>query len=665
MSNIVLVAIVALLAAIVIVVVRATSRRAVNAEAERAATVLRETEARHRALLDQFPHFIFSVDRQNRYTAVNTAACGFFGRTEEQIIGKTAVELGVPPDLARVWTDQNDLVASTGRLHTFEHTTPIGNTVRTFRAIMGPMRDSTGAVVGVSGISIEMTELRAAEAVAHRLLRAVEQLDEVVFTTDRDGTITYVNPAFEAVYGFTREEAIGKTPRILNSGELTREQHAAFWAELLAGRSVRSEYRNRRKDGTLVEVIGSASPVQNDDGSISGFIAVHEDVTVQKQVAEERRRFEERVGHLARMEALGTLAGGIAHDFNNILSIILTHTTLLERRVGDAAVVARVTNTVRQAVQRGAALARQILTFARRAEVKADPVDLTQLIMELCSMISETFPRTIRVTLDLDPDLPLVQADAAQVHQALLNLCVNARDAMPSGGELTIDARVKSSEEMRKLFIDARDEDYVMISVSDTGTGIEDEHRKRIFEPFFTTKEKGKGTGLGLALVFGVVNNHGGLIDVDSRVGRGTTFRLYLPCASVAPAPAVKPAAMAAGGTERLLLIEDEPVLLESLSMQLRAHGYDVMTADNGADALEMCARSLPDAVVMDLGMPRMSATDLLRGLRELAPKMPVVAMTGYVDPEVHANVVAAGVRKIVPKPFEIGELLSALREVL
>jgi two-component system, cell cycle sensor histidine kinase and response regulator CckA len=636
-------------------------------EQRRAQAALLQSRSRQRELLDQLPHYIFRLDLNDRYTDANAATCRFFGLPEAQIVGKSPEELGIPPEIAGEWRAQNARTRETGLSQTVEQTTMTLTGPRTCRATTSPVRDLNGAIVGVSGISIDTTELKTAEASANRLLHAVQQLDEVVFTTDRDGTITYVNPAFTRVYGYTRDEAIGKTPRILKGGDLEAAHYQGVWTDLLAGRSVRGEYKNRRRDGSFVDVMASASPVFDDGGNISGFIAVQNDVTSQKRAAEERKRFDERLGHLARMESLGTLAGGIAHDFNNILSIILTHTSLLDRRGGDPAVVARVTSTVRNAVTRGAGLARQILTFARRADVKAEPVNLPELIMELGSMISETFPRTISISMDLDADLPVLSADGGQIHQALLNLCVNARDAMPSGGSLTIQARVESRDSMKRKFVDARADDYVAILVIDTGTGIDEETRKRMFEPFFTTKEKGKGTGLGLALVYGVVNNHGGLIDVSSTLGEGTTFSLYLPLEPCAAATVSSTQGIVVGGTERVLVIEDEPLLLDSVSTQLRDHGYVVRAASNGANALAMVlgADGIPDVVIMDLGMPKMSAQSLLESIRAVSNAVPVIAMTGYLDPEVHAGILSAGVSRIIAKPFEITSLLAELRAVL
>ncbi len=635
-------------------------------EEQRTRSGLRQSRERYRELVDSLPHYVYSVDADDRFVAVNNALCGHFGRAESEIIGRRPEELGLPREMALERQEQKAKTRATGTVQITDSESVLDGRMRQFRSITSPMRDENGMIVGVTGISIDLTDQKTAEAGLQRLLHAVEQLDEVMFTTDRDGVITYVNPAFERVYGYKREEAVGKTPRILKSGEVPLKYYQQFWGELLAGRNVRGEYRNRKKDGSLVDVVGSASPLLDDNGQITGFVAVQQDVTEQHRAAEERRKLDERLGRLAKMEALGTLAGGMAHDFNNILSIILTHATLLERKP-DAARLASAIATVKQAVQRGASLSRQILTFARRAEIKAEPLNTAKLIMEVGSMVSETFPRTIRLTLDLDPDLPLINADSGQLHQALLNLCVNARDAMPDGGELGIESRLVPAASMKILFDDAQDADYVRISVEDTGIGMDDETRRRIFEPFFTTKPKGKGTGLGLAMVYGVVNSHGGLIDVKSAAGRGTSFLLYFPIAR-RTSSVVRNEEMVdvSGGGETLLVIDDEPAILDALAEELRHRGYRVFTASDGAEAIETCNRMpRPHAVVMDLGMPRMSPVALVNRLHEMVPGVPVIAMTGYIDPDVHAGVVRAGVLRILQKPFEVDELLRCLHEVL
>jgi two-component system cell cycle sensor histidine kinase/response regulator CckA len=373
---------------------------------------LLESESRYRQLLDQLPHFVFSVDSEDRYMAVNAAACRFFERPDSEIVGRTAQELGADPESVQVWTAQNARTRETGDTQIADSEAVVDGKLCSFRAITSPLRDLSGDIIGVSGVSIDMTAMKAAEAATHRA--------------------------------------------------------------------------------------------------------------------------NERLNHLSRMESLGTLAGGIAHDFNNILAIILTHTALVERRHSDPVLLARALDTIRQAVQRGTILARQVLTFASRAEIKLQNVDVVQLIAGVRAMIAESLPENVTLTVDAEPDLPVISADEGQLHRSLLNLCINARDAMHDGGALRIEARRRSAAAMQEEFPDARNTDYVVISVSDTGVGMDEETRRHIFEPFFSTKSRGKGTGLGLALVFGVANNHGGLVDVDSYLGAGTTFRLFLPLEAVA-----------------------------------------------------------------------------------------------------------------------------------
>ena len=636
---------------------------------ERAQNDLRQAERQHRELVDSLPHPVFSFDEQGRYTAVNAATCRFHGLDKEQLLGKSAVEVGVvPPDIVEEWRKDREQCIAADRTLVFERRLPIRGELRQYQSILTPIHSESGEIVGVTGIAIDTSEQRRAEDTARELLSAVEQLDEVIFTTDRDGLITYVNPAFERTYGYRYAEAVGQTPRILKSGDLSPKVAGYLWSELLSGQSVRGEYRNRRKDGTLVDVVASASPLFDDQNGVRGFVAVQRDVSKQRRADEERRLLDERLGQLDKMEALGTLAGGIAHDFNNLLSIVLSHTTLIGRLESQDPRIARATETIKKAVHRGAALSRQILTFARRSEITRNPIDLAQLILELGPMISETFPRTIELTIELDPDLPPIEGDSGQIHQALLNLCVNARDAMPDGGSLVIDARPISSSAQSRTLNGAPPGDYVCISVSDTGSGIDPAARERIFDPFFTTKEVGKGTGLGLALVYGIVTAHEGLTEVDSELGKGTQFRLYFPARPGAEVlqNAAPLSTTSSGAGQTILLIDDEAGILEALSEYLDFQGYRVISAANGPEALGVieCAEVQPQLVLMDLGMPKMSAPDLIGELRKRLPEVGILAMTGYVDPAVHASVRQAGVDQLIQKPFSMDDLLGELRKL-
>jgi PAS domain S-box-containing protein len=345
--------------------------------------------------------------------------------------------------------------------------------------------------------------------------------------SDPEGIITYVNPAFEKVYGYRSEEVLGRTPRILKSGEIPSETTEHLWSELLAGRPFRGEYRNRSRSGELVDVVSLASPILDDQGEVRGFVAIQQDVTREKIAEAERRTMDIKLAQLEKMEALGTLAGRMAHDFNNILSIVLSHADLIARIETQSSRTDRAVETIRKAVQRGASVAGQVLNFARVSEVQRGRIDIADLILELSSMLSESLPETVHLTVDLDPDLPEIEGDSGQLHQAILNLCMNARDAMPGGGDVKIEARpiVLGSG----TIAGAAAGEYLLVGVSDNGSGIEGDTLERIFDPFFSTKDKSKGTGLGLAIVYGIVTAHGGVIEVDSTIGKGTAFRIYIP----------------------------------------------------------------------------------------------------------------------------------------
>jgi two-component system cell cycle sensor histidine kinase/response regulator CckA len=482
---------------------------------------LREARERYRDLLDALPHHIFSVDNDDRYTALNAHACAYFGLPEHEIVGHTAEELGVPADVARPWHEINARTRQTGITQTYDLVIP-GAEPRFERVITQPLRNARGEIIGVTGIAIDVTD----------------------------------------------------------------DQHSA----------------------------------------------------------QAQRRLDEQMAYFSRMESLATLAGGIAHDFNNILTSILAQATILERHTEPA--LQRNIGSIKQAVDRGAAISRQILAFAN-AEVLTGTVDVAKLVRDLYTLVAETFPRTVRVQLARDAELPPISGNAGQLHQALLNLCLNARDAMPDGGVLSIDTRLAA--------------DRVTICVSDTGVGLDEETRHRMYEPFFSTKEKAKGTGLGLAVVYGIVRAHLGKIEVDSAPGCGTTFRLSFPVAEATHAPVVEEHAEGAiVPGQRLLIIDDEPEILAGLEMQLSEAGYVVQTASDGPDALEHFGEA-PDLVLMDLGMPRMRAVELIDALYAVAPNVRIVAMTGYVDPDVHAAVRGAGVTNILQKPFGRAALLAAL----
>ena len=393
------------------------------------------------------------------------------------------------------------------------------------------------------------------------------------------------------------------------------------------------------------------------------MLEVFQDVTEQKKLQLELLQIQ-------KMESIGTLAGGVAHDFNNILAIVLAYTTALERSADDKIKISEYCHTISQAVSRGAALVRQILTFARKADLVLVPINVADLIDEIISMLKRTFPKVITFKESIENDIPFINADRTQIHQTMLNLCVNARDAMPNGGSITIKAEKQTKEFVQERIPAADQDSYVCISIIDTGEGMTEATLRRIFDPFFTTKEPGKGTGLGLSVVYGVVQSHHGFIDVESSVGNGTTFRLYFPISLMSEQIIDTPVVMESfniGGTETILLVEDEEALLKMVQLMLESKGYKVFTAQNGSSAIEIYKTNKKeiDIVLTDMGLPEMTGMDVFKKIKQINPSVKTIFASGFFEPEIKTELIKEGAEEFIQKPYSQDEVLRKLRELL
>ncbi len=535
-------------------------------------------------------------------------------------------------------------------------------TVRWGHARGTPVCDIAGRVVRLSGTLQDITDRKRAQEALLRLRQAVDASGEVVFMTDRKGVITFVNQEFTRLYEYREEEVIGKaTPHILKDNEVSEAEYDGFWQAALTMGSAQGEIVNRTKNGRKVNVERSASAVRDEHGDIVGFISIQRDITQKKHL-------EQQLMQAQKMEAVGQLAGGVAHDFNNILSIILGYADLT---LDDPTLAQRPKKRlaeIKNAANRAVGIIRQLLTFSRKQVVETKMLNLNAVVQGTTKMLGRLLGEDIEVSVMLDPYIGDVSADPAGIDQIILNLAVNARDAMPNGGKLTIqtaNATIDADSSTRHGTLTAGD--YVVLTVSDTGVGMDAETQKHIFEPFFTTKEKGRGTGLGLSTVFGIVEQSGGSIWTYSDLGCGTTFKIYLPRAAAAgPNVTEVTTEMIRGDGETILLAEDDSGLRKLNVELLRDLGYNVIEAVDGAEALRIIERH-PDQLhllLTDVIMPGMNGQQLAEEALRQRPNLKVLFVSGHTSGAVREKIMASGA-PFLQKPLSRNLLAKTLREIL
>jgi two-component system cell cycle sensor histidine kinase/response regulator CckA len=389
---------------------------------------------------------------------------------------------------------------------------------------------------------------------------------------------------------------------------------------------------------------------------------------------EERERLQEQLRQSQKMGSIGTLAGGLVHDFNNLLNVIRGCASAIMQHPDDPANVIEVGEVIVRTVDQGAELARQLLTMARKSEPKLDSTDLNGLLRGLTKLLSQIFPKSVTIALDLDAKLPNVMADANQINQALLNLCVNARDAMADGGNLLLRTRTISGAELRARFRDVKSERFVWISVADTGSGMEEEIKSHIFEPFFTTKDPEHATGLGLSMTHGIVAKQNGFIDVTSEPGRGSTFHIYLPIPKEQSplVDEVEPVERKLIGArvrhpETLLFVEDEPRQLQLMQSFLKGEGFTVLTARDGAEAVEVHRRFKDEiaVVILDLGLAKMNGWQAFQMMKKLNPRVKGILASGYLSPDVESHLADGALSGVIAKPYRPTEVIGKIKDAI
>jgi len=660
--------------AITLVSIILVSQRRYRLAQQQKLEAVRRSEEKYRDIVNFSPVGIYKSDCDGTILDVNPAFVTMLGySSEHELIGKVMCR-----DICWNGEDQKKYILDFAQKHeTFssevlwrkKNGTPFWVQLHAH-----VKKNDAGMVQYIQGFTYDVTDRKEAE---ERYRALFEESKDVVFISTPEGRFLDINPAGVELFGYDSREEVLQLD-IARDLYWNPAQRADFEKLIKHQGYVKDfELELKRKNGEKVIVQETTTVIRDSSGKVVGYRGILHDITNQ-------RNLEEQVRQAQKMESIGTLAGGIAHDFNNILAIILGHVAVLERCNGDREKFAHSVDALNKAVQRGTGLVKQILTFARKTGSQPEPLNVNMAIQDVVKILSETFPKTITIALDLDNNLPIIIADPNQIHQVLLNLCVNAYDAIMEAqtevssdtpyrqieGRLELRTGTASGPNLRRRFADALADMYVVVSVRDSGIGMDEATRARIFEPFFTTKEKGKGTGLGLSVVYGVMKSHHGFVDVESDVGKGTTFHLYLPVpprtlelqASKSTRVAEVPS-----GHETILVVEDEELLLELVKSYLEDQGYTVLTARDGQEAVDMYARHKDDIAVVlsDMGLPKIGGWDAFRKMREIDPHVKAILASGYLDPNVRAKMLKAGAKDFVQKPYDMNTILVRLREII
>ncbi len=622
-----------------------------------------DSEKRYRRLFESAKDGILILDAETGLLVdANPFLTDLLGYRHEDLCGKFLWEIGAFKDVASSKEAFEDLKAE--EYIRYDHL---------------PLQTDNGRLVDVEFVSNvylvdhtkviqcnirDISDRIRADAERERLLSAINQADEMVLITDANGTIHYVNPAFERVTGYTRQEAIGQNPRMLKSGQQDDAFYRKMWETISNGKAFRSRMINKRKDGIFFTEEMTISPVRDPSGQIANYVAVKRDITEELRLAAQLQQAQ-------KMESIGRLAGGVAHDFNNMLGVIIGYTDMAINRLGPAESQQRADlEEVLKAAHRSAEITRQLLAFARKQTITPKVLDLNETVEGMLKMLHRLIGEDIDLVWQPKAKLWRVKIDPGQIDQIMANLCINARDAITGVGKLII--------ETGNVTFDAAycaDHDgfipgtFVMLAVSDDGCGMDKETIQNVFEPFFTTKSTDKGTGLGLATVFGIVKQNNGFINVYSEPGEGTTFKVYLRqhMGEALVERAETPAEIPSGHGETVLLVEDEPSIINMVRAMLKKLGYQSIATGSPNKALQLAESHAEtiDLLISDVIMPEMNGKELAEQIQALRPQIKTLFISGYTADVISLRGVLPKEANFLQKPFSTSELAIKIREVL
>ncbi|MFB2897757.1 PAS domain S-box protein [Aerosakkonemataceae cyanobacterium BLCC-F50] len=600
---------------------------------------------------------ISRLDTDGYYRTVNKAYANTCGYEPEEMLGMLWQETVHPEDLEKLNNAYQEMLLK-GKVEVEARGVRQDRSHFYKQVVMVAAYNKEKQFIGHHCFMKDITERRQSEQKIGEQAALLDIATDAIFVKDINSKILFWNQGAQRLYGWTAAEAIGKnTHDFLYKNPINRQQ---IQQTLLAKGEWQGELRQVTKTGKEIIVESRWTLVYDEAGNPKSILVVNTDITEKKQLEAQFLRAQ-------RMESLGTLASGIAHDLNNILAPILMAVQLLELQLKDERSM-RLLPILKNNAKRGAELVKQVLSFGRGIEGDRTIVQIRHLIAEIRHIAKETFPKSIELSIDLSAELSTVLGDATQLHQVLMNLCVNARDAMPNGGTLTICAEnIWIDEHYAKLNIDAQVGSYIVLTIADTGMGIPGEIIDRIFEPFFTTKELGKGTGLGLSTVMGIIKSHGGFINVYSELGKGTEFKVYLPALAAQENQQIEPSQIAKGSGELILVVDDEFAIRNITKTLLETHGYKVISASDGQQAIATYKqiKEKISLVLLDMMMPNMDGSCTINELQKINPNLEIIAMSGLTINAGNAEAASQQVKGFLSKPFTTEELLVTIQTVL
>jgi len=630
-------------------------------EQKKAQKAIRETEAKYKELAASLPQVVFETDVTGNLTFVNQNAFDLFGYTKEDFEkGLHALQMIIPEEHERALKNIQEILDGNS-LSGLEYTALRKNGT-TFPVMIHSNRFLlNNKPMGLRGIIIDLSESKKMERDLRLQAMAMDQSTEIIVITDTEGMITYVNPAFEKTTGYSREEVLGKNPSILKSTKQDDMFYHDLWETISKGKTWSGRLVNKKKDGSEYTEEATISPVLSDQGEIVSYVAVKRNIS-------DKLKLEARLQQAHKMEAIGNLAGGIAHDFNNILSPIFGYTEMLLLDAPDDSNTRKSLAQILAAAKTAKNLVNQILAFSRQSEHEKKPIKVQIVIKEALKLVRSSIPTTVDIKGDIHSDCDPILADPTQIHQIIMNLCTNAYHAMEkTKGEVTV-----SLKEVELATEDLKDPamntgKYVLLSVADTGMGMTQDTLGRIFNPYFTTKEIGKGTGLGLAVVHGIVKNLSGHINVYSELGKGTEFHIYLPVIESTQDSDQVELPRILKGDERILLVDDKKDVCNIEHQMIERLGYRVTARLSSTDAFE-AFRANPhnfDLVITDMTMPDMTGDELARELIKIRPDIPVILCTGFSAKMSQKKMESTRIKGLLMKPVVMQELSGMIRKVL